>query len=190
MSGEVAEGALLFLPLFLGFVLHGLCIRFGLLRGLTVPIDRGATLGGRRLFGDSKTYRGLACVALGTALGFGLLSALGDHSDFPHLDRLPSAGPASLLGLGVGVAAMLAELPNSAVKRRLGISPGSQARGIRGVVFHVLDQIDVLFGAWPVLATRVPPSAALVLGSVGFVYLGHQLITVVGYCLGMRAKAR
>lgn len=178
------------LPLFLGFAVHGVCIRLGLLRALAVPIDRGAAPGGRRLLGDSKTYRGLACVGLGTALGFALLSAFRIPSEYRHLERLPSPAAASLLGLSVGVAAMLAELPNSAVKRRLGMSPGSQARGLRGVVFHVFDQIDVLFGAWPVLATHVPPTTALVLGSAGFVYLGHQLITVVGYRLGMRGTAR
>ena len=58
----------------------------------------------------------------------------------------------ALIGFLVGAAAMAAELPNSFLKRRLGISPGAQASGIRGLVFHIADQIDVVFGAWAVLA--------------------------------------
>ena len=38
---------------------------------------------------------------------------------------------------------MLAELPNSLLKRRMRIAPGAQTGGIRGVAFHVLDQIDL-----------------------------------------------
>jgi hypothetical protein len=53
-------------PLFFGLLAHGLCIRFGALRQLTRPLST-------RLFGANKTYRGLACVALGTAVGFVLI---------------------------------------------------------------------------------------------------------------------
>ena len=50
----------------------------------------------------------------------------------------------------------------------------------------MLDQVDVLIGAWLVLSFVVPPTAGLLLGSFLFVYLGHQLLTVIGYGLGMR----
>src|SRR6185369_11647711 len=58
-SEALRDGATLFAPLFLGMVAHGLCIRFGLLRGLAVPIDGGRRWRGKRLFGDNKTYRGI-----------------------------------------------------------------------------------------------------------------------------------
>jgi CDP-2,3-bis-(O-geranylgeranyl)-sn-glycerol synthase len=182
---HVAEGALLVAPLFVGFAFHGLCMRLGWLRGLAVPIDRGAIVKGHRLFGDNKTYRGFVCVALGTAVGFVLI---GPHSlsPGPAFRRLECA----LLGLGVGIASMLAELPNSLLKRRLGISPGTQASGALGLAFHVLDQLDVLFGAWAILPIVVKPTLGRVLGSVGCVYIGHQLLTLLGYRLGMRATAR
>ena len=66
MVTELAEGALLTAPLFVGFILHGLCIRLGALRGFAMPIER-------KWFGENKTYRGVICVALGTAVGFVLI---------------------------------------------------------------------------------------------------------------------
>ena len=136
MVTELAEGALLTAPLFLGFILHGLCIRLGVLRGSATPIER-------RWFGENKTYRGVICVALGTAVGFVVIDPR-----FLSLGGGHRATELAVLGLLVGTAAMLAELPNSFLKRRMGIAPGTQTGGIRGVAFHVLDQIDVVFGAW------------------------------------------
>jgi CDP-2,3-bis-(O-geranylgeranyl)-sn-glycerol synthase len=190
VRSELAQGAWLVSPLFVGFVLHGVSIRHGLLRTLARPIDRGALIRQRRLFGDNKTYRGVVCVALGTMLGFVALTAMRDPTEQSALAALPSGSFAALLGLGVGGAAMLAELPNSALKRQLDIQPGTQGSGLSALLFHVLDQIDVLAGAWLVLAIFVSATPRLVLGSALFMYLGHQLITLLGYLLGMRATAR
>jgi CDP-archaeol synthase len=178
MATALAEGAVLIAPLFLGFIVHGLCIRLGALRGLATPIER-------TWFGENKTYRGLICVALGTAVGFVVIAPR-----FLLLAGEHRATKLILLGLLVGTAAMLAELPNSFLKRRIGIAPGSQARGIRGVAFHVLDQIDVVFGAWAVLAWVVTPTVGRVAGTLGTVYIGHQLVSLVGYWLGMRTSPR
>ena len=174
MAAQLAEGAIAMLPLFFGLAAHGLCIRFGALRTLACPIST-------QLFGANKTYRGLACVALGTAVGFVLIR--------PSLLPMDPPGLA-LVGLCVGAAAMAAELPNSFLKRRLGIAPGSQASGARGVAFHVLDQVDMVFGAWAVLVWLVTPTWARLAGSLATVYVGHQLISVAGYWLGMRTSAR
>lgn len=178
MTNQLAEGAILVAPLFVGFAVHGLCIRLGVLRELAAPV-------GRRLFGENKTYRGIVCVALGTAAGFvainpGSLGLGGGHG----------AVRLALLGLLVGTVAMLAELPNSFLKRRVGIAPGAQASGMRGVLFHVLDQVDVVFGAWAVLAWVAKPTGGRLGGSLLMLYVGHQLVSLVGYRLGMRTTAR
>jgi hypothetical protein len=54
----------------------------------------------------------------------------------------------------------------------------------------VIDQVDVVAGAWLVLAFVVTPSAPLVAASLAFVFVAHQAITVLGYLLGMRATWR
>jgi hypothetical protein len=103
VKSELVQGAWLVSPLFAGFILHGVSIRYGFLTTLARPIDRGTRVRNRRLFGDNKTYRA---------------------------------------------------------------------------------------GAWVVLAICVSVTPGLVLGSVLFMYLGHQVITGMGYLLGMRTTAR
>ncbi len=147
---------------------------------------------GQRLFGSNKTYRGVIAVGLGTALGFGI-QALVLHQitslrhleliDYSRLNWFP-------LGFALGVAAMLSELPNSFIKRQLGIAPGTVANGLVGVLFYILDQIDMLLGVWLVLSFAVEVTLARVLWSVVFLFLAHQIITLAGYALGMRATAR
>ena len=46
----------------------------------------------------------------------------------------------------LGLAYVLAELPNSYVKRRLDIAPGQNSRGWKGRLFIVIDQIDSVLG--------------------------------------------
>jgi hypothetical protein len=169
----LVEASRLFAPLLVGFACHGLCIKTGLLRSLARPLDGGARFRGRRLFGDNKTYRGILAVAAGTGLGF---LALG---------RFPFG-----FGFLVGAVAMLAELPNSFLKRQFDIAPGGQAGGFKGILFHVLDQVDVVAGAWLVLSVLVRPTLPLVLASLAFVFVTHQLITLLGFALGMRKTWR
>lgn len=157
----------------MGFAGHGLCIKTGFLRALARPIDGGAHFRGRRLFGENKTCRGIVVVAIGTGLGCLAVGRFGFG-----------------FGLLMGAAAMAAELPNSFLKRQLGIAPGGQTTGLAGAFFHVLDQVDVTAGAWLVLALRVRTTPALVLASLVFVFVTHQLITLAGYALGMRATWR
>jgi len=66
---------------------------------------------------------------------------------------------------------MLSELPNSMLKRQLGIAPGAAGGGILGMFFYVLDQIDMLIGVWVVLGLAVGVTAVRVLWSVGFLSL-------------------
>jgi CDP-archaeol synthase len=184
--------AYLFFPLLVGLALHGFCIKYDALAFLCRPIDRGRKFCGKRIFGDNKTYRGVVVVSLGTMIGFGLQSVL--------LHRIASVRSVELfdyaffksvaLGGAVGVAAMLSELPNSFIKRRFEIAPGRAAKGWKGVVFYVYDQIDFLLGSWLVLAIVVPVTVERVLFSAGLLLVAHQLMSSVGHALGMRKTAR
>jgi hypothetical protein len=182
----------LFLPLLVGLALHGFCIKYDLLTFLYHPIDRGRKFRGKRIFGENKTYRGVVVVSLGTAIGFGLQSLL--------LHRIASISNVELfdyaffksvaLGVSVGVAAMLSELPNSFIKRQFEIAPGTAAKGWKAVIFYIYDQIDFLLGAWLVLAIVVPVTIGRVLLSSGLLLVAHQIMSSVGYALGMRKTSR
>lgn len=143
---DLALVAFLFGPLFVGLIFHGFCIKFAWLRSVAVPIDRGALLRGRPLFGANKTYRGVLAVALGAAAGYTLQSAAPELQ--PSAFRgLPKLGVAAI-GFAFGAAAMLSELLNSLLKRQFDIAPGAPGRGPSTVFFYLFDQVDFLLGAW------------------------------------------
>ena len=185
---ELALVARLFGPLFIGLVFHGFCIRFGWLRSLAVPIDRGARLRGRPLFGANKTVRGVVAVALGSAAGYALQSAAPGLQPRPFRG-IPTLGVAAI-GFALGAAAMLSELLNSLLKRQLDIAPGASARGHKAIFFYVFDQVDFLLGAWLVAWPWVSPTPPRVLWSILFVVFVHQVISSLGALLGMRTSAR
>ncbi|HEX2076399.1 MAG TPA: CDP-archaeol synthase [Longimicrobium sp.] len=179
-------------PLLVGAVFSGLAIRYDLAPGLRRPIDGGRTWRGRPLFGPNKTWRGVLTVCVGNMLGVGLQSTV--LHDVPALRAVElfdyGAVNGWLLGLLLGFLTALAELPNSFMKRQSGIVAGGPGSGLSGAFFYVLDQVDVLIGLWLAyaLVMRVVPERVLL--SFLILFFGHQLVTVVGYALGMRRTIR
>jgi hypothetical protein len=167
-------------------------MRNGWLAVLARPIDGGRTLRGRPLFGESKTWRGPLLVALGAAgvwaLQRSVLHRLGAFAAIEPVDF--ASLPGAWFGAALGAAAELSELPNSFVKRQLGIKPGGTARGTLAVVFYLWDQLDVLLGFWLLLSTEVPATPVRLATSVLIVGGIHPLLTVAGYLLGMRPTPR
>jgi hypothetical protein len=189
---ELLSISYLFSPLLLGLTAHGLCIKFNWLSSLCCPLDRGHTFRGKRIFGANKTYRGIVAVGLGTAVGFSL-QAIFFHRFAPvrGIELLDYAFPkTSIVGFAFGAAAMLSELPNSFIKRQLDIAPGNMASGALALIFYAFDQIDFLLGAWLVLALFISATFERVFWSLVFLFISHQIITTVGYSLGMRSTPR
>jgi CDP-diglyceride synthetase len=193
MSHEILGTIWLLLPLAGGALLHGLCLKYGWLGWLARPIDGGRAIGKRPLFGRSKTWRGPVAVAAGAAVVWGFQQRVVDGIDAIAAIELVDFArlPGWWFGAALGAAAELAELPNSFVKRRLGIEPGATARGrLSGVVFYLWDQLDLLLGYWLVLSLVVPVTPLRVGVSLIVVGAIHPLLTLAGYLLGMRPTAR
>lgn len=78
------------------------------------------------------------------------------------------------------------ELPNSFVKRQLGVAPGGRARSAFGVLGSIFDQADFVPAVWLTLAPLWRMSW-LQMG-VAFVGIaaGHVVLNVVGYAVGAR----
>jgi hypothetical protein len=103
-------------------------------------------------------------------------------------DSVRDAGPwryGPLLALGtVG-----GELPNSFLKRQLGIKPGHQRWTPGGVALVVFDQADFVLGIWAALLPlwRMPArDVARAFATVAAIHMG---INVVGYAIGARDRA-
>ena len=101
------------------------------------PIDGGRTLGGRRLLGDGKSWRG---TFVGTAAG-ALLALVLDllRPTVAAASGLPLPAFPPLVVLSLPAGAMLGDITASFVKRRTGRE--------RGAAFPVVDQLDFVAGA-------------------------------------------
>ena len=107
------------LPALGGAIAHAPVLRYDLVPGLKRPLAAKA-------FGANKTVRGALVMSGGTLAATAALHRL------PRLPRAPAtelraAGPLRH-GALLGAAVVLGELPNSALKRRLGIAPGERGR--------------------------------------------------------------
>jgi CDP-archaeol synthase len=185
-----AQVLYLFAPLLVSAAFMGLVLRFDCVPSLRRPLDHGVTWRGRRVFGDGKTWRGVAVAIIGSIATLFVqravrasVPALLQVVDYARIDPV-------LFGATMGLGAMLGELPNSFVKRRLGIPPGGTGRGLRAVAFYAWDQIDLLTGAWPLIAIWVRPSAGFVAASFLVALLLHPIVSLIGYAMGARRTPR
>jgi CDP-2,3-bis-(O-geranylgeranyl)-sn-glycerol synthase len=85
---------------------------------------------------------------------------------------------------------MAGELPNSFLKRQLGIAPGAPASGpVTSRLFPVIDRIDSAFGALAVVAATV--SLPIAAGVYALVVGGclHLALSALTFKLGGKARA-
>ncbi|WP_254536658.1 CDP-2,3-bis-(O-geranylgeranyl)-sn-glycerol synthase [Halomarina litorea] len=109
-------------------------------------IDGGRTLGGRRLLGDGKTWRGTAAGILSGTLLALVLNRLAPRIEGRLGCTLPRFSPRAALALPAG--AMLGDIAASFLKRRTGRQRGAMVPG--------LDQLDFVAGALWVASTAAP----------------------------------
>ncbi|MES2320057.1 MAG: CDP-archaeol synthase [Pseudomonadota bacterium] len=191
MSAALACAVFVTLALAVGGVAHVAWLRSPWSRRFNLPLDGGATWRGHRLFGANKTWRGLMVMPFGAALAFGVAGLLRDV-----LPAWLAAGiwdrPASHLALAgflCGLAFMLAELPNSMLKRQLGIVPGQEARNpLLRAVCLLIDRTDSTFGALIALSLMLPlPAMAWVWGPLIGITL-HWLFSYSMYLLKLKPR--
>lgn len=172
-------------------VLHVLWMASPISARFAAPLDGGRKLRGRRMLGDNKTWRGFVVLVPGCAVAFLTLAALRPALP-PWLAQgvwdLPAPGYFAL-GLWAGLGFMAGELPNSFLKRRLGIAPGAApARGWQRPFFACADRVDSILGMLVALAVVVPvPGRAwfylLIVGPAL-----HALFSAGLYWVGAKAR--
>ena len=180
----MGESLLVFVLVLGSPLAHVLVLRHDLIRPLKRPLDGGATFRGRRVFGDNKTWRGALMMA-GGVVALTLLLSLWPA----YWDALPEGltehGPLPV-GVLIGLAVVIGELPNSFMKRQLGIAPGTQRRSPAGIAITIWDQADFV----PFVVLFLAPLWLMPLGhaAVAFVVVAlvHFAINVIGYAVGAR----
>ncbi len=123
---------LFIIPGIIGNVAHMIVVKKDLLSFLAKPIST-------ERFGLNKTLRGFVFLPLAIGTVCLLESVFIGPFSKNYLSDF-------LIGFGLGLAYMLAELPNSFFKRRQGIAPGESA-GKNKFFQLVIDKSDSLFGA-------------------------------------------
>lgn len=135
---HVYSALLMMIPVVVGGVLHMVVVTQDWFKALKVPVHQG-------LFGANKTWRGFVVMPIITMPGALLLWGI------MHLTEISLTTSVMqyrwpILGLLLGLAYVLFELPNSFLKRRMGAAPGEvPAKG--RLFFIALDQIDSGVGA-------------------------------------------
>jgi CDP-diglyceride synthetase len=151
------------LPVILAGIANSIFVKTKLLNGIAIPIDGGkAFIDRRRIFGDSKTYKGFLGYVVLTMLFtvvWGLICA--NSITLLSLNYFYESHASGIvfnlcLGCLLGIAWALFELPNSFIKRRLNIKSSMNAKGFKGLLIAILDQADSIFGVVLVLALFYP----------------------------------
>jgi CDP-archaeol synthase len=174
---SAAPAAWAFAPVLGGPLAHAPVLRFDLAPRLRRPIARG-------LFGENKTWRGAIVMTAGTMLASVALARVPAYR--LRLPRAVADADPVMVGCLLGSASWLGELPNSFVKRRLGIPPGAQRASALGVLISVYDQADWVPVAWLLLRPiwrMSPREMAQVFALVAAI---HVPINLLGYVLGAR----
>lgn len=125
------------LPLVITNIAHMILVKRNAWSNLAIPIHKTA-------LGANKTWRGIVFVSTVNAVLFLLINYLGGVLiSFFHQEQ----NLVQLLFLGwiYGMAYVLFELPNSFIKRRMGVEPGAAALRLKWF-FTLLDKTDSAFG--------------------------------------------
>ena len=173
----IVSAGWVFLPVLGAPLAHAPVLRADLAPGLKRPISK-------RLFGENKTWRGALVMSAGTVLAALALDRLpGYRRRLP--EPMAAANPVVVGGL-LGIATWVGELPNSFIKRRLGIPPGQRHRSPAGIVISIIDQADwvpiaalILRPIWRMTARETVEVFVLVVAV-------HLPINLAGYAIGAR----
>ena len=133
-------------------IINSLWCKLKVMKKLQIPMDGGKCLkDGKRIFGDHKTWKGflgyilwnMVCMVL-----WGFVCKIPAMETYNMLyvnyenTVLFNLGAGALVGFGYA----LFELPNSFIKRRIGIEPGKSIHGALKAFFVFFDQADSVFG--------------------------------------------
>ena len=183
---EEARVLVIVVPVLLAAVVASVVIRFDPLSQVAVPLDLGRSWRGRPILGPHKTVRGLLVWVVGTALFSLLVFSLVAPAQEPSVGWF---GFGLLLGAGYG----LAELPNSFVKRRLGIEAGAET-GRHARWQYLADQGDSVLGMLVVVVLVLdvawPWLLVLTLLGLALHVLGDKALHATGVKPGRRSATR
>ena len=186
MFDPIACGAFILLAFTLAGVAQTAWFASPASRAFALPLDGGLRFRRRRLFGANKTIRGFVVMVPAAAASFALFGTLTPTS--VGLWDLSTSSFAAL-GAMAGFGFMAGELPNSFVKRQLGIVPGAAPlRRTAASAQFVADRLDSGVGMLIAMSAVVSMpwqtwAVVLIIGPAI-----HWTFSVVMFHLGLKAR--
>ncbi len=154
----------------------------GPLKRLAVPIDFGKRLKGREIFGKNKTWRGLVVGIITGIFVAGIQALLFFKSDFFKNNTVIDYGEFNfvLIGALMGAGALLGDLIESFIKRRLDKPSGKP--------WFPWDQADWIIGAILLSAVMYVPPVKVAVVTI-LLYIGvHLCSDRVVYRMGIKKR--
>lgn len=167
---------LLALPLIFGGILHMIAVKRDVLSYLKKPVHP-------RWFGMNKTWRGFIIMPLATWPGVVVAQWLEKVLDFSTPLLLSHSSWS--LALVLGLAYCLAELPNSYLKRRLGIREGLTSDRFTAF-FVILDQADSAIGCMIAYKILLSINWSLFFGTIIFGTVIHLFLNYLLFKMNIR----
>lgn len=144
------------------------------------PMDFGKSFfDGKPLFGSHKTWRGfISGLVVGTLVGL-IQTIVFEQALIEHSNQFQYS---ILLGFLISLGALIGDLTESFIKRRINCSPGSS--------LPIADQIDFIFGAFifsiPVSALSLSAAIIILLITIPI----HFLTNMGAMLLNMKNKGK
>ncbi len=133
-------------------IINSLWCKLKVMKKLQIPMDGGNCLkDGKRIFGDHKTWKGFIGYILWNMIcmvlwGFACKAADLESYNMLYTNYENTVAFNLIAGALAGFGYALFELPNSFLKRRIGIEPGKSMNGALKAFFVFFDQADSVFG--------------------------------------------
>ncbi len=173
-------------------IINSVWCKSGGMKSLQRPMDGGRNFyDGRRIFGDNKTWKGflgyvvfnMICMVL---WGMVCKGASIEAYNMFYESAENTIGNNLLIGVLLGLAYGIFELPNSFLKRRLGIVPGKTISGAWKAFFVFFDQADSVFGCVLVVCLYAPMTIGFYILYVVIGAVTHIIINILLYCAKLR----
>ncbi|MDO9399336.1 MAG: CDP-archaeol synthase [bacterium] len=189
--GYFLQCIFIILPLFLAGIFFIFLLKKGFFVYLAKPIDLGLTIGKKRLFGNNKTFRGIIIIPIATFVFWMLIAIILKIMRInPDLFVFDYNFSGYIKILIFALAYPIGELPNSFIKRRLGIEPGCLAikQNVR-FFFNFYDLVDSLILCFFVLLFVYKINIAYALGAFFIGTLIHCFTDVLMRKIKLKEKA-
>lgn len=177
----IAQSTSLVLPILIAGASLILVLKKNYFPRLNMPVDSGAKIASKRLFGNNKTWRGVIVYVVVSIACCSLLAGLANL--YPAVIHPIFLKSPLFVGVAFSLGYICGELLNSFVKRQRGIAPGTQSGN---PLQSIIDNIDGIVIVSIILWAGFNVSLAAIAVAAGTGAVLHLLTDVCMKKIGLK----